>query len=189
MKNILLFFTFFFSSVILSQPVINGDMSDASYTTLASYTSGQNGFGNDNDIGVIKYYSNGTDLYIGITGETVVDDNLVLFIDFSGYEGRGSNTLNAGAIGVFQNIGGAKMDFDVDFALAFNKGNTADKFYLDACRYGTAGVIACTNIGNTTSQLGVSVTQNLGATFGGVGDITYAFNNDFPNNTDLGNRY
>lgn len=186
MKNCSLLFLIVFSSICLSQPVINGDIADANYTQLAAFTSGQDGFGAGNDIGQVKYYCDGTDLYIGVTGELNADNNILILLDFSGYEGRGSNTLGAGAVGVFTNIGGAKMDFDIDFGLGFNEGNGVASLFLDACRYGTAGVISSAFIGNTTDQTGTSVSSNLGGTFGGAGNITFAYKNNFAGNTNEG---
>ena len=87
-----------------AQPVINGNMSDAEYTTLASFTSGRIGAG-DNKLGTIKYHADGNSIYLGITGILVDPDyHLLLFFDFSGYKGRRENILGAGVTNIFQQI-------------------------------------------------------------------------------------
>ncbi|CAG1772080.1 hypothetical protein BAC3_02315, partial [uncultured bacterium] len=163
-------------------PSIDGYMADLPYSNLSYFSSGRNGFGDDNDLKTLKYYTDGTDIYIGITGELTSTDNLILFFNFSGYNGRGSNTLgNSGTdAGVFKNIGGVKLAFDADFALAMNEGNSSANFYVDACRYSSSTpVIGQGYLGNTSSQLGASSEFNVGAVFGGTGNITVAYHNGF----------
>ena len=165
-----------------SLPTIDGYLSESNYDIIGVFSSGRNGFGNDNDLGVIKYYADGTDIYLGITGEITSNDNIILFFNFSGYNGRGSNTLNNGATdaGVFKYIGGAKMDFDVDFALAFNEGNSSTNFYIDACRYGSGTPVISTGfLGNIGNQLGGTATFNISSVFGGTGNMTIAYRNNF----------
>ena len=186
MKTYLLILFIAFTLNLQSQPVINGDISDASYTQIAAFASGQNSLGNADDLGVLKYHCDGSDIYLGVSGEVSSNNNILIFFDFSGYIGRGDNTLGAGAVGVFTNIGGATMDFDVDFALAFNEGEGNTNFYLDACRYGTLGVMSSAFIGNTSDQTGTSVEANLGGTFGGAGNITFAYKNNFAGNANEG---
>jgi subtilisin family serine protease len=165
-----------------SVPVVDGHLNDPVYENLASFTSGRNGFGNDNDLKSLKYYTDGTSIYIGITGEITSTDNIVVFFNFSGYAGRGGNTLqNSGSdAGVFKHFSGAKMDFDVDFALAFNEGNSSTNFFIDACRYDlTTPVISSGYLGNVANQLGSSANFNLGSIFGGTGNMTVAYNKGF----------
>lgn len=165
-----------------SAPSIDGYMADLPYSNLSYFSSGRNSFGDDNDIKTLKYYTDGTDIYIGITGELSSNDNLILFFNFSGYGGRGSNTLgNSGSdAGVFKNIGGTKLDFDADFALAMNEGSSTTNFYIDACRYGSGtAVLGQGALGNTGSQLGANAEFNVGAVFGGTGNITLAYHNGF----------
>lgn len=184
-----------FSISIFAQPTIDGDMSDSHYSTISTFTSDRNGFGSDNDLGAIKFYTDGTDIYLGVTGETTSNDNIVIFFDFSGYTGRGTNTLagsSTSSIGVFTTssggLDGAIMDFDVDFALAFNEGNSSTNYYCDAARFGSGsgGYLSTAFIGNSGSQSGSSGSFNLGGTFGGTGNITFAYNNTFSSNSDKG---
>jgi hypothetical protein len=72
------------------------------------------------------------------------------------------------------------MDFDVDFALAFNEGNSSTNFYIDACRYGSSTPVLATDyIGNVANQLGGSAEFNIGSVFGGSGNIKIAYRNNF----------
>jgi len=169
-------------SAMNSTPSIDGYMSDLQYNNIARFTSGRDGFGTDNTLKSLKYYADGTDLYVGLTGELGGNDNIILFFNFNSYSGRGSNTLgNSGSdAGVFKYIGGSKMDFDVDFALAFNEGTSTTNLYLDACRYGSGtALLGQGYLGNVGSQLGLSADFNLGAVFGGTGNITAAYHNGF----------
>ncbi len=175
------------SAMASAQPTINGDMSDVNYTQLASYTSTRDGFGSSNDLGVIKSYQDGTNIYLGITGELTSNDNVIIFFNFSGYSGRGTNTLTAATSGgVLNNIGSAKMDMDVDYALAFNEGSGSTNLYLDAARYGTTGHVASAYIGSTSDQTGTSASVDLGTTFGGTGNIQFAYNNGFSGDANKG---
>jgi hypothetical protein len=172
-------------------------MGDADYVTIGT-ASGQNGFGPDNDLGVIKYYTDGTTIYIGITGELTNEDNLVLFFNFSGYGGRGAgNQLDPeggfeGFVGVFDEdptdsgLDDARMDMDVDFALAFDERSGSSEFDVDAVRYGSSDMISNANLGTGTSQSGVSSTFDAGSTFAGTGNITIAYHNGFSTDTDKG---
>jgi len=148
MKRIVLLFALFFLglSVFAQVPTIDGDMGDVSYTTIGTFTSGRDGFGGTNDLGVIRFFRDGTNIYIGITGELDGNNNIVLFFNFSGYGGiPAGNELDPsgnfeGFVGVFNNGGldGARMDMQVDHALAFNEGNTTSTLFVDAARYGSS---------------------------------------------------
>jgi minor extracellular serine protease Vpr len=162
--------------------VVDGNMDDEKYETLAVKTNDRNGFGADNTLGALKYYSDGQNLFFGITGELTGNDNIALFLDFSGYQGRGTNTLGGGNSGdfvqsAFSYIGNVKMDFDVDFALAFNKGySTTHEFFTDAIRYGNSNI--CSNIGKT-NQMGASFNYDISSVFGGTGYITVAYDTGY----------
>jgi hypothetical protein len=143
------------------QPVIDGDCSDAAWRIIGLVnTSGTSntGFGTSNRLGVLKYHSNSTTLFLAITGEVNANNNIVLFIDNQSYSGRGPNRLGENMSSVFNTVfkttssscptggfnpsepnglAGARMDtdFDADFAFAFNKGNTGNTIFLDAVRF------------------------------------------------------
>jgi len=161
---------------------IDGNINDEKYSTLAKFNSNRNGFGDKNNLGELKYYSDGENLYIGITGEVTGNDNILLFMDFSGVNGRGTNILGGGNSGDFVNcafayMGNVKMDFDVDFALGFNEGNSTQyEFFTDAISYGTSNKAA--NIGKT-NQMGASSSYEIGSAFGGTGFITIAYDSSY----------
>jgi hypothetical protein len=197
MKKGVLLICLFFTLGAFAQPTIDGDMSDASYTTVGTYTSGQDGFGSDNDLGAIRYHTDGTNIYVGITGEIASDNNIVVFFNFSGYGGRNAgDELDPfgnyeGYVGVFNkgNNSGldyARMDMGVDFGLAFNKGNAATNLYVDAIRYGSSDVVNNNAAGNVASQTGTSGTVDVGTTFGGTGNMTLAFDNGFSGDVNKG---
>ncbi len=165
---------------------VDGDMTDTQYQTLASYTSGRNGYGDDNDLGAIKFYSDGENIYIGITGEVTSNDNIVLFFDFSGVQGRGNNILYGGNSGdfvynVFAYLVNERLDFDADFGIAFNEGNSTQfEFFADAIRYGpntppqnVAGFVGKSN------QYGVNGTFEINSIFGGNGFATIAYDSSY----------
>lgn len=129
-------------------PTIDGDSSDGDYTVIASYTSGQDGFGSGNNIDEINYFADNTHLYIGIPCDLNSNNNVVLLFDFSSYDGNNSGNPigESGSSGVFGGSGftntsgsGCRMDFEVDYAFAFNEGGSGSNFFVDAARYGTGG--------------------------------------------------
>lgn len=168
---------------------VDGDMTDGKYISLAKFTSNRNGMGAKNNLGELKYFSDGKNLYIGITGEVTADNNILLFMDFSGVQGRGTNTLGGGNSGDFVNcafayMGNVKMDFDVDYALGFNKGNSVQyEFFGDAIRYGSSN--KAINIGRT-NQMGGSSSYEIGSVFGGTGCLTFAYDSSFAANKNKG---
>ncbi|MEY4892766.1 MAG: hypothetical protein RIQ34_1378, partial [Bacteroidota bacterium] len=143
------------------QITVDGDCSEASWRILALVnTTGtpNSGFGSNNTLGVIKYHSNATTLFIAITGNVDANNNIVLFIDDVSYSGRGPNKLGANMSSVFNSVfkttsascptggsnpsepnglSGAVMDagFDADYGFAINKGNTSTDVYMDAVRF------------------------------------------------------
>lgn len=186
MKHVLLGLIFI-PFVAFSQPTIDGDMSDSEYTTIGTFTSGNNGFGDNNTLGAIKYYADGTHIYLGITGEIEQNgNNIILFINFSGYGGRAAgSTLGAGA-SVFSGIAGSAMDMDTDFALAFNAFGGGSNFYVDAARYGSDGHLNSGNLGNVGNVTGSPATFNAASQFGGSGTIDVAFSNNFDSDANKG---
>lgn len=199
-----LYFALFFclsSAFLTAQPTINGDLSDAQYTTVGTFTSNQDGYGAGNTLGTIRFYTDNTTLYIGITGEVNSNNNVVLFMNFSGYGGRGAgnpldpdNASDATA-GCFAGTGldGAILDMDADFAIAFNEGNSSTNFYADGIRYGSnLGSEVQNNafIGNTANQSGTPASFNTASAFGGGmgNNMSLAYNSGFslPTNPNFG---
>lgn len=187
MKKVSLLF-FLFSSLLFSQPVINGVMDDPQYTTLASWDGAAN-WGANNQLGSIKFYSDGTKLYIGISG--CIEQNwnkILLLINFSGYNGIAPNTkLPAGGNGFFTNLGGTDPDIETDFALSFTC-DGGNPLYCDAIRYNTNsiasggdGIGSSDKVGNPSTLDPSLVMQRLGGTTGG---FTQAYLADFNRTTN-----
>ncbi len=207
----LIVITHFFMLSLYAQPVIDGNISTAEgYIEVASYTSGRNGFGSQNDMGAIYYTYRGSTnrMYIGITGRLSDNNNIVLFLDFNNYNGRSTGTLGGGTtstLGVFTTNGtgscggsgglnGAVMDndFDADYAFAFNEGNTTTNLFCDAMRFSQLGsppdgYFEQGYIGNTPDQTGTSANLSLPFT-GSVGQMVLANRNNYnpPGNTTSG---
>lgn len=167
---------------------VNGDMSDDKYTTLATFTSNRNGFGDNNRLGALKYYSDGKKIFLGVTGEVSENNNIQVFIDFSGVQGRGARTLGGGhpdnfVFCAFSYMNNVRMDFDVDFALEFQKWSSEIEFFCDAIRYGD--INDARQIGKT-NQTGGCSTLDISKPFGGNGNISFAYKNDFAQNNNHG---
>ena len=200
---------FFFLFVSLfsanAQPVIDGDMSDPHYIFLAKKDTNYNSFPNS-ELGAMYYYTFFDTLYIGITGELDIipfppgtpsystpedPSNIVLFFDWSDYAGRGSQELDPqriGASGVFIPWGGlnkTRMDFDADFAMAFNTGINDEVIVMDAVRYGPDSlnpILASNTFGPDVIQLtGNTAVHPINTVFGGSSGatITYAYQNGY----------
>ncbi|MBS4066508.1 MAG: T9SS type A sorting domain-containing protein [Chitinophagaceae bacterium] len=144
-----------------SQPVIDGVINASeNYIQIGTYSSTNNSFGNDNDLGALYYrygISGGLSyIYVGITGRIDGSNNIVLFMDFSNYAGRSTGTLGGGTtsnMGVFSTstgagdcggnggLNGVRMSngFDADYAFAFNEGGSATNLYCDAMRFSALG--------------------------------------------------
>ncbi|NUN08673.1 MAG: T9SS type A sorting domain-containing protein [Ignavibacteriaceae bacterium] len=189
-----LFVVLLSSALSFAQPVINGDMSDAQYATIGTFTSDRNGAGNSNDLGVIKFYTNGTDIYIGITGEVFDRNFIVLFLDFSGIIGRGTGTLagsSSSSVGCFTTtdggLDGAKMDtdFDADYALAFSLDGGSENCFLYAARFNSTGYQSTAYLAQTPDLSGSQGTKSTPFS-GGSGDLVFAYNSNFPSNTKYG---
>ncbi len=143
--------------LVKGQIVLDGNADDAAWRILALVnTTGtpNTGFGSGNTLGVLKYHSNATTLFLAVTGDVNANNNIVVFIDNLSYSGRGPSRLgenmrNVLGPNVFRTssgscpvpepngLSGARMDagFDADYAFAFNKGNTSTDVFLDVVRF------------------------------------------------------
>lgn len=139
------------------QIVMDGNSNDAAWRILGLVnTTGtaNSSFGSTNTMGVLKYHSNATTLFLAVTGDIDGNNNIVIFVDDLSYSGRGPNRLGENMSGVFSptvfrtsstacpapepnGLSGSRMDagFDADYAFAFNKGNTSTSIYLDVVRF------------------------------------------------------
>ncbi|MEZ4685265.1 MAG: hypothetical protein R3B47_04130 [Bacteroidia bacterium] len=186
-----------------AQPVIDGNMSDPHYVWLAKKKDGYNSFAN-HELSALFYYAASDTLYLGVTGELDINPlppgspsqstpedpgNFVIFFDWSSYQGRGTQALDPmriGGPGVFLAWGGTNnsiMDFDADFAMAFNTGNNDEVIVMDAVRYGpdsTQAILADSVFGPDLLQYeGIQARHKVSGVFGGDpnAEITYAYRN------------
>lgn len=193
MMKQLLILTFLCSVFLFAQPTVDGTTSDAAYsssgatiyTATMTYSSGRNGYGSTNNIGHVKYYADGTNIYIGIESKLETNGNRVfLFLDFSGYNGRvagnalGTFTGGTGVISDDQNTN-IRLGMEVDYIFEFNIGGGSACFF-DANRIGTTGffntgtfVGSCDLVGTNATPTGLNT--NVFAT--SSPGITFAYNN------------
>jgi hypothetical protein len=185
------------------QIVLDGNSNDASWRVLGLVnTTGtpNNSFGATNTLGTLKYHSNATTLFLAITGDIDQNNNIVLFIDNTSYNGRGPNRLGANMSGVTSTVfrtssgscpvpqpnglSGAILDagFDADYAFAFNKGNTTSDLYLDVVRYSnylndgiTPAYLAGPHFVGTSNQLGATASHSFNITNWNTNGNTISF--------------
>ncbi len=176
-----------FSIALIAQPVVNGDLSDAQYTTIATKANSNNGFGSAIDVSKIVYYADDANsmLYIGVVGKLDVTNNNAIGV-WLNVTGTGSPTgVTAGTSlgfsggGSYMSGGGTnqnfKADFEVDYMFAFNPGNGSSSVYWDASKL----------IGGNTAEYQGSCDQSgttatNGSAAGGIftqNSISFAFNN------------
>lgn len=165
--------------VAQAQPVVDGNLNDAQYTTIATGGSGTS-FGAAINVAEIKYYVDqpNSRLYIGVVGilDTGSNNGIGLWLGTGAQSGvaagsalgvNGNGHYMSGNSGANTNF---RSDFEVDYMFAVNPGSSANA-YLDAARRwgGTTG----SYIGNSGGANGTPATGT-----GPVGgSITFAFDN------------
>jgi hypothetical protein len=177
-----------FSITLIAQPVVDGDLSDAQYTTIATKENSNLDFGTAIDVSKIVYYADDANsmLYLGVVGKLdVSNDNAIgiwLNVTGSGSPTGVSAGTNLGFSGAGNYMDGDgtnnqsfKADFEVDYMFAFNPGFGSSSVYWDASKL----------IGGNTAeyqgycnQTGTAATDTMAA--GGVftkNSVTFAFNN------------
>ncbi len=190
MKQLLLILLVFsFTEVCLAQPTVDGIIDDAQYTTLASYTGASN-WSPNNQLGAIKYYTDGNRMYIGISG--VIEQNwnkLLLLVNFSGYTGipkDNPNAIPSGFNGFFQGLAGTQFGIETDYAFSWTCAS-GTPIYCDAQRYGASTAIQGGNIGssdqsgNASTFVSTDVQNVLG---GSTGGCVQAYRSDFNRTTN-----
>jgi len=202
MKKLAMLFILLFACTIISyaQPTVDGDLSDANYTTLATKLNSNAGFGSAIDVSKIVYYPDVTNsvLYIGVVGKLDVTSNneIAVWLNVTGTgsptgiaagNSLGVNNGSAGYIGDNTNPN-YKADFEVDYMFGFNPGGTpstpnTSNVYFDAGKLvGTAKDY----YQGSCNQTGTSATNsNENGTVFGQNTITFAFNNDGGTNHGL----
>ena len=180
----------FLTITIFAQPVINGDLTDGGYTTIATKQNNNSGFGSAIDVSKIVYFADAPNqmLYLGIEGKLdVTNDNAIgVWLNLTG---TGSPTgFAAGTSLGFSGAGNYmdgdngnnidfKADFEDDYMFAFNPGFGNTSVYWDASSHVGGGSVA--EYQGSCDQSGTSATNSNAA--GGIftqNSITFAFNND-----------
>ena len=170
-------------TALAQAPTVDGSCADASYVTLASVDNSvvNDGFGSTNDMGALKYFADGTNVYICNTGEAENNSNgMAFFLNFTNYDGiDGGTAIPAGGPGFFGNIAGTTLPggLDTDWIVFFNHANT-DQIYTNVARLGSAAFISNPNgdyLGAATDNAGaISFNGNVVSEGGsGTGQIAY----------------
>ncbi|PJA96806.1 MAG: hypothetical protein CO129_04565 [Ignavibacteriales bacterium CG_4_9_14_3_um_filter_34_10] len=170
-------------STKLSLLAVDGDLSDASYMTLATKQNSNAGFGGDIDVSKIVYYMDEgrEQLYLGVAGKLDVSSNngIGLWLNFSEQTGVVAGTsLGQNGDGHYMGGNGGtnanfKADFEVDYMFALNPGSGSNCF-IDGVKL----VGARTNgyLGNP----GISGTNAIGPSSTNIftaNSTMFAFNN------------
>ncbi len=133
-----------------AQPVIDGDLSDGLYQTLATKLNANQGFGPDLDATEIVYYADlaNETLYVGVVGRlnTFSSDGIGLWLGFSELNGAPAGAFIGGVPNAGHFMGASAnpnytADFEVDYAFAINPSGGATDVFFDAVKY-TGGVQA-----------------------------------------------
>ncbi|MFQ3598265.1 MAG: T9SS type A sorting domain-containing protein [Chloroherpetonaceae bacterium] len=162
---------------LFAQPTINGTANPAEYQTSVANTNpiSNNGFGPDSDVGAIRTWTNGTDLYIGIPAKVETNGNqLAVWMGFSEVAGRAAGTRLSCASGTGTYLDSTwvdnnyRADFEVDYMLSIR---TSDGAVWIAK---TGGIPAAQNLGTATT----SPTNNSAGSVLPAGAATFALNNN-----------
>lgn len=175
-----------FQTQFASTPVVDGDLSDAQYITLATKQNNNLGFGSEIDIQKIVYYPDAVNqyLYIGVEGKlnTINFDGIGLWLNFSEQTGTPAGTALGGVAGAGHYLGDTdpqhsqfKADFEVDYLFALNPGASAQNTYVDVLK--RVGTLATSYLGDC----GQGGTPATGPSVGGAfsaNSVQFAFRND-----------
>lgn len=171
----------FATYMALSQPTIDGSGADTQYTTKATWTQADTGFG-DYGMSALRTYEDGTYLYVMITGSCETNSNdFYLFINsWNNTVGRSAgNALPNGNDGAspFSSFN-ATLDFQVDYGLRltsntseayvsiinYTSGGSTDTFLATIANNGTATTISAGSFG------AVRLAYNHTASLSGAGN-------------------
>ncbi len=176
--------------VFTSPIAIDGLINEPEYTGLASWNGAAN-WSPSNQLGSIKYYTDGNRMYVGISG--IIEQNwnkLLLLVNFSGYNGipkDNPNSIPSGFNGFFQGLAGTQFGMETDYAFSWTC-NSGTPLYCDAQRYGSStaiqggGLGSSDQSGNPTIFAPASIEAGLGGT---TGDLLQAYRNDFNRTTNV----
>jgi hypothetical protein len=183
---------------LLAQPTIDGTATPAEYQISVPNTNpiSNNGFGTQSDIGAIRTWTDGTNLYIGVPAKVEANGNqLAIWMDFSEVAGRpaGTRLSCAANTGTYldstwvdnnnQPAADYRADFEVDYMLAVNTQTSAVWIARTAGtggpRWQNLGTASTTPTNNGTT----GGTGSPGPVLGTAGQATFALNNQ--TNSDI----
>ncbi len=165
---------------LFAQPTINGTANPAEYQVSFNNSNpiSNNGFGPDSDIGAIRTWTNGTDLFIGVPAKVEANGNhLAIWMGFSEVTGRAAGARLSCASGTGTYLDSTwtdnnyRADFEVDYMLSVR---TSDGAVWIAK---TGGVPAAQNLGTATT----TPTNNSAGSVLPAGAATFALNNQTAN--------
>jgi len=182
-KLFLLFITLLVITSAYSQVILNGQMDDANYISIAEKQNSNQGFGSNADINAILYFSDNSQqvLYLGIIGklDPTTNDGFGIWLNTTAETGTlPGNPLGLPGGGHYIDGDGSQYmnymaDFEVDYQFALNCGSTPTTAYFDAAK----------NVNNTVQYIGSSDQSGIPATGPAADDIfttnsiTWAFDN------------
>jgi hypothetical protein len=161
---------------LLAQPTINGTALPTEYQISVPNTNpiSNNGFGPQSDIGAIRTWTNGTDLYIGVPAKVEANGNqLAIWMGFSEVAGRPAGTRLSCAANTGTYLDSTwtnndyRADFEVDYMLSVNTETGAVWIAK------TGGIPASQNLGTAST----TPTNNTAGSVLTAGAATFALNN------------
>jgi len=176
-----------FTINVSNAPVVDGNLDDSQYITIATKQNSNAGFGPNIDVSKIVYYPDvaNNNLYLGVVGKlnTGSNDGIGIWLNVSG-TGSPIGTPAGNSLGGITGAGhymgdptnpNFKADFEVDYMFALNPGNSVSNCYVDAAsRVGTSAGVYLGDCGLS----GTSVNYNTtGTVFSAGQQISFAFNN------------
>jgi len=169
-------------------PTIDGTATPAEYQISVLNTNTNNGFGPQSDIGAIRTWTNGTDLYIGVPAKVEANGNqLAIWMDFSEVAGRPAGTKLSCASGTGTYLDSTwtnndyRADFEVDYMLSVKLPPLPQLNEVWIARTAGTGGPRWQNLGTastTSTNNGTTPGPNSpGAVLGTAGQATFALNN------------
>ena len=176
-----------FTINVSNAPVVDGNLDDSQYITIATKQNSNAGFGPNIDVSKIVYYPDvvNNNLYLGVVGKlnTGSNDGIGIWLNVSG-TGSPIGTSSGGNLGGITGAGhymgdptnpDFKADFEVDYMFAINPGYSPTNCYVDAAsRVGTPASVYLGDCGLTGSLVNYNTT---GTVFSSGQQISFAFNN------------
>ncbi len=173
----------------LAAQTVNGDLSDLGAAVATdTNTDHSSSFGATGQyLQGLYVSSDGTDLYIGLEGNSSFGNPLVVFIDVDAVTGDGSTVPATGGGGGALNGGdmvGSILDLaDIDFGFSGNStddnsGTDAESYHLDAVDYtgagNTATYLSFDSHTENTTDTAASTTSSWTTTFG-TANVEFAY--------------